>query len=108
MLNWNVVLPIGRFLSWGFQVVIRSVHQLSRVQLMCPAQVHFSLLTCSITCDFIFSLTQMFVFLSRYMMFNVLLSIYVYAAASLFFAWVVNAHVSVSYAIAGCTHELSI
>ena len=34
------------------------------------------------------------VFLSRYVIFNILLSIFVCAAASLFFAWVVNAHVS--------------
>ena len=54
-------------------------------------------------CDF--SLTQMFVFVSRYVMFNTLLSIFVCATASLF-AWVVSAHVSAPYFIAGSTHEL--
>ena len=39
-------------------------------------------------------------------MFNILLSIFVCAAASLFFAWVVSAHVSAPYVIAGSTHEL--
>ena len=33
-------------------------------------------------------------------MFNILLSIFVCAAASLFFAWVVSAHVSAPYEIA--------
>ena len=36
----------------------------------------------------------MFDFLSRYVMFNVLLSIFACAAASLLFAWLVSAHVS--------------
>ena len=35
------------------------------------------------------------------MMCNILLSIFACAAASLFFAWVVSAHVSVPYVIAG-------
>ena len=65
------------------------------------------LLNSSITSvNFIFSLTQMFVFLSRYVMFNILLSMFVSVAASLFFAWVVSAHVSALYVIAGSTHEL--
>ena len=50
----------------------------------------------------------MFVFLSRYVMFNILLSIFVCAAASLFFALVVSALVSARYVIAGSTHELLI
>ena len=41
-------------------------------------------------------------------MFNILLSIFVCAAASLFFAWVVRAHVSAPYVIAGSTHGLKI
>ena len=42
----------------GFQVVIRCVHRLTCILLACPAQVHVSLLTCSITSDtFVFSLT---------------------------------------------------
>ena len=43
--------------------------------------------------------------LSLYVMFNILLSIFVCAAASLFFAWVVSAHVSVQYVIGGSMHE---
>ena len=45
-------------------------------------------------------------FLSPYVMFNILLSIFVCAAASLFFALVVSAHVSAPYVIVGSTHEL--
>ena len=65
-------------------MVIRSVHRLSCILLACAAHVHFHLLTCSImsvTC--VFSLTHMFVFLPRNMMCNILLSIFVCAAASL-------------------------
>ena len=80
---------------------------LSRILLMCPALVHFRLLTCSITSvTLVFSLTQMFVFLSRYVMFNLLRSIFVCVAASLFFAWVVIVHVSMPYIIAGSMGEL--
>ena len=53
----------------GFQVVIRSVRRLSHILLTCPAQVHFRLLICSITSlTIVFSLTQTFIFLSRYVM----------------------------------------
>ena len=44
--------------------------------------------------------------MSRYVMFSILVSIFVSAAANLFFAWVVSAHVSAPYVIAGTTHEL--
>ena len=37
---------------------------------------------------------------------NILISIFVCAAASLFCAWVVSAHVSAPYVIAGSTNEL--
>ena len=88
-------------------MVILSVHRLSCILLTYPAQVHFRLLTCSITSvTFVFSLTQVFVFLSRYVMFHILLSIFVCAAASLFFAGVVSAHVSAPYVIAESTREL--
>ena len=88
-------------------MVIPSVHQLSRIKLTCPAQVHFRLLTCSImSVTFAFSLAQMFVFLSRYVMFNIFIPIFVCAAGSVFFAWVVSAHVSAPYVIAGSMHEL--
>ena len=43
---------------------------------------------------FVFSLTDMFLFLSRYVMFNILLSIFVCATASLFFALLMSAHIS--------------
>ena len=100
-------LPLGVFLSYGFQVVIRSVPRLSRILLTCPAKVHFRVLTCSITSvTLVFSLTQIFVFLSRYVMFNILLSIFVSAAARLFFAWVVSEHVSAPCIVAGSTHKL--
>ena len=53
----------------------------------CPRPRPFPSLTCSIkSVTFVFSLTQMFVFLSRYVKFNILLSIFVCVAASLFFA----------------------
>ena len=39
-------------------------------------------------------------------MFNILLSIFDCAAASLFFAWVVSAYVCAAHVIAGSTHEL--
>ena len=42
----------------------------------------------------------MFVFLSRYVIFNILLSIFVCAAASLFFVWLVSVHVFAPYIIA--------
>ena len=87
-------------------MVILSVHRLSRILLTCPAQVHFRLLTCSFkSATIVFSFTQMFAFLSRNVMFSILLTIFVYAAASLFFAWLVSVHVSAAYVIAGRTHE---
>ena len=42
------------------------------------------------------------------MVFNILLSIFVCVAASLFFAWMVTVRVSASYVVAGSTHELSL
>ena len=52
-------------------------------------------LTCSITyVTFVFSPTQMFVFLSRYVMFNILISIFIREADSLSFAWLMSAHIS--------------
>ena len=46
------------------------------------------------------------VFMFRYEVFNILLSIFVCAPASLFFAWVVSAHVSAPCVIAGNTQKL--
>ena len=48
----------------------------------------------------------MFVFLSRCVIFNIPLSIFVFAAASLFLAWVVSVHDSAPYVIARSMHEL--
>ena len=91
-----------RFASQGFQVVIRDVNRLARILLTC----YVRLLTFSIlSVTFAFSLTQMIVFLSRYVTFNTFLSIFVCAATSLFFAWVLSAHVSAPYVITGSTHE---
>ena len=80
-------------------MVMRSVHQLSRILLTCPAQVHFHLLICLVTSvAFVFYLCQMFVFLSRYV--NILLSTFVCVAATLFFAWMVSVRVYALYVIA--------
>ena len=88
-------------------MVIHNGHKLSRIVLIFLAQVHFCLLTCSITSGtFVFSLTHMFAFLSQNVMFNILLSVFVCAAVSLFFAWLVSAHVSAPYVVAGITYEL--
>ena len=88
-------------------MVIRSVHRLFGIILTCPAQVLFRLVTCSImSVTFVFSLTQMLVFLPRYVMFNILRSNFVFAAASLFFVWVVSFHVSAPYVAARSTYEL--
>ena len=57
-----------------------------------------------VECDF--SLTQMLVFLSLYVMLSILLSIVVCAAASLFCACLVSVQVSAPYVIAGSTQEL--
>ena len=47
-------------------MVIRDVHWLSRILLMCPAHLQFHLLICSITSMIVvLSLTKAFVFLSR-------------------------------------------
>ena len=57
--------------------------------LTCPVQVHFRLLTCSVTSvTCVFFLTQMFVFLFRYVMFNILLSsLFVRLLACSLFDW---------------------
>ena len=51
-------------------------------------------------CDLCLFSYPHFFFLSRYAMFNILLSIFVCVAARLFFAWMVSAHVSAPYVIA--------
>ena len=55
---------------------------------------------------FVLSLTQMLVFLSLCVMFRILLSILICAAASLFCACLVNVQVYAPYVIAGSTQEL--
>ena len=47
----------------------------------------------------------MFVFMSRYVMFNIFRSIFDCAAGSLFFAWLVSVPVSAPYVITEHTHE---
>ena len=69
---------------------------------MCP--LNFSHIIMSMT--FVFSLTQMLVLLSLYMMLSILPSILVCAAASLFCACLVSVQVSAPYVIAGSTEEL--
>ena len=91
-------LPCRLFLSYGLQVVTREVHRSSLSRLICPAQDHFIFLTVLIICmTFVLSLTQMLVFLSLYVMLSILLSILVYAAASLFCACLVSVQVSAPY-----------
>ena len=81
-------------------MVTGDVRRLSRMLLSCPALVHFRLLACSITSvTFVFFLSHMFAFLSGYVMFNILFSIFRCAAASLFFAWLMSAHVSAPYVL---------
>ena len=80
-------LPCRLFLSYGLQVVIHEVHQSSLKRLICPEadQYHFIFFTLLIiSMTFVFSLTQMLVFLSLYVMLSILISILVCAAASLF------------------------
>ena len=83
-------------------MVIRSVHRLLSILLTWPAQVHVSSSDLfNHVCDFCL-LPYPGVILSRYVMFSII----VCAAASLFFAWMVNAHVSAPCVIAGNTREL--
>ena len=88
-------LPCRLFLSYGIQVVTRVVHRSSLRRLICPAQDHFIFLTLLIiSMTFVFSLTQMLVFLSLYVMLSILLSILVCAATHLFCACLVSVQVS--------------
>ena len=91
-------IPLGVFLSYVFQVVIGSVHPLSRILLMCPAQLHIRFLTC------LCRVGDLGLFSCPHVMFNILLSIFVCAAGSLFFAYLESAHVNAPYVIAGSTH----
>ena len=84
-------LPCRLFLAYGIQVVTRVVHRSSLRRLICPAQDHFIFLTLLIiSMTFVFSLTQMLVFLSLYVMLSILLSILVCAATHLFCACLVS------------------
>ena len=75
-------LPRNLFLPYGFQVVMRFVHLSSLSRLMCPAQDHFILLVVFITSVTpVFALTQVFVFLSWYVILSILLSIFVCTVA---------------------------
>ena len=78
-------LPYNLFLPYGFQVVMRFVHLSYLSRLMCPAQDNFILLVVFITSVTpVFALTQVFVFLSWYVILSILLSIFVSAAARFF------------------------
>ena len=99
-LSWS---PLSYFLviiNYGLQVVTREVHRVCLRRLMCSTRDHLiflTLLIMSMTC--VLSLTQMLIFLSLYVMFSILLSILVCAAASLFCACLVSVHVSAPYRI---------
>ena len=82
---------------------ISRIRDKSCILLMCPTQVHFRLLTCSIMAV---TFVCFSVPIHLYVMFNILRSIFVCAAAILFFAQLVSAHVTVPYVIAGSMHEL--
>ena len=71
-----------------------------------PGPFHFSHSVDYTYMTFVLSLTQMLVFLYLYVMLSILLSILVFAAASLFCACLVSAQVSAPYVIAGSTQEL--
>ena len=71
--TWLVSLVV--FLLCGCHVLTREVHQSSLRQLICPAQDHFIVLTLYLT--FVLSLTQVFFFLSLYVMLSILPSIFV-------------------------------
>ena len=75
-------LPRNLFLPYGFKVVMRFVHLSSLSRLICPAQDHFILLVVFLTSVTpVFALTQVFVFLSWYVILSILLYIFVSAAA---------------------------
>ena len=100
-------LPCRFFLSYGLQEVTRQIHPSSLRWLICPAQDHFIFLTVLIIyMTFVLPRTQMLVFLYLYVMLSILLSILVFAAASLLCACLVSVHVSAPYVIAGSTQEL--
>ena len=82
-------------------VHVRRLRRLSRILLKCPAQVHFRLLTCSITpVTFVCSLTQMFFFCPGMLCLTYCCPfLFVCAASSLFFAWRMSLY-------HGSTHEL--
>ena len=72
------------------------------VDVPCPGP----LLSCSImSVTFVFSYPVVCFSVPIYDVY-ILLSIFVCVAASLFFAWVLGAHVSAPYVIAGSMHEL--
>ena len=97
----------GSFLFVGFPGGDTKCPSVISYSVTYPAQVHFRHLTCSITSvTFVFSLNQKFVFLPLYVLINIFLPFFVCTAASLFCVWLVSAHVSAPYVIAGSMHEL--
>ena len=64
------------FLSYGLQMVTRDVHRSSLRRLVCPANVHFILITLLImSMTLLLPLPLLLVFLPSYVMFNILLHI---------------------------------
>ena len=76
-------LPLGRFPPQSFQVVIRDIQRLSRILLM--------------SSDYFNNVYDLRFLSYPYIMFHVLPSICVCAAATLLFAWAVRAHVFAPY-----------
>ena len=78
--SWLVSIVVFSCHMVGLQVVTREVHRSSLRRLFCPAQDHFIFLTLLIiSMTFILSLTEKLVFLSLYVMLNILLSSFVCA-----------------------------
>ena len=70
--------PRNLFLPYGLQVVMRFVHLSSLSRLMCHAQDHFILLVVFITSVTpVVALTQVYVFLSWYVILSILFSMFV-------------------------------
>ena len=111
------ICPGRLFTAWLVSLVVLSCHMVSRgdargpsvvfeeINMPCPGPFHFSH-SVDYIYEFVLSLSQMLVLLSLYVMFSILLSILVCAAASLFCACLVSVQVSAPYVIAGSTQEL--
>ena len=85
--------------------MIRSVHRLSRIpaDVPCPGPLPSSDLFNHV-CDL--GLFLPMCFFSVPVIFSILISIFVCAAATLFCIWVMSDHVDALYIVTGSTHEL--